>query len=157
MIPHSGKLELETPNQRDIVMRRAFAAPGRLVFDAFFKPDIVRRWLLGPPGWTMPDCRIDLRPGGSYAYRWRNDASGEEFGMGGTFHSVVAPEKVVSTERFGEGEAGVVHLFEEAAGKTAVTLTMTFADRAARDAALATGMADGVAASYDRLEATLLA
>lgn len=153
MIAPGGKLTVTTPGEHDIVMVRHFAAPRQLVFEAFFKPELVRRWLLGPPGWTMPHCAIDLRPGGSYSYRWRSEETGQEFGMGGTFHVVEPPSRVVSTERFGDGEAGVVHLFETAGRQTRMTLTMTFADRAARDAAVATGMADGVATSYDRLEA----
>src|SRR5579863_4328267 len=57
-------LELTMRGDREIVMTRVFDAPRRLVFDAFTKPELVKQWLLGPPGWTMPVCEIDLRVGG---------------------------------------------------------------------------------------------
>src|SRR5919107_1420960 len=47
------------------------------------KPEYLTRWLLGPPGWTMPVCQVDLRVGGTYLYTWRNDADGSEFSIGG--------------------------------------------------------------------------
>lgn len=60
------KLTLTTRGEREIVMTRAFGAPRRLVFDALTKPELVRRWLLGPAGWSMPVCEIDLKVGGKY-------------------------------------------------------------------------------------------
>src|ERR1035438_7987605 len=59
MYPDSFKLS--TPSDREIEVTRVFDAPRALVFDAFTKPELVRRWLLGPPGWTMPVCDIDLK------------------------------------------------------------------------------------------------
>ena len=70
-------------------MRRA-----QLVFDAYTKPELVKRWLLGPDGWSMPVCEIDLRAGGKYRYVWRNDSHGREMGMGGVYREVVAPERI---------------------------------------------------------------
>jgi len=63
---NTGRLSVTTPTDREIVIRRTFNAPRRLVFDAHTRPELVRRWLLGPPGWTMPVCEIDLRVGGRY-------------------------------------------------------------------------------------------
>ena len=57
---------VSTPSDLEIQVTRDFDAPRRLVFDAFTKPELVRRWLLGPPGWTMPLCEIDLRVGGVF-------------------------------------------------------------------------------------------
>ena len=124
------------------------------LFDAFTKPELVKRWLLGPPGWTMPVCEIDLRVGGAYRYAWR-DANGHEMGMGGVYREMRAPEQLVATERFDEawypGEAvGTVVLVEQS-GKTTLTQTILYESREARDAVLKTGMERGVAASYDRL------
>ena len=153
-------LQVTAPGERDIVMTRVFDAPRTLVFDAYTKPELVRRWLLGPPGWSMPVCEIDLRVGGTYRYVWRHDTKGTEMGMGGVYREIVAPERIVSTERFDEawypGEAVGTLVLVERGGKTTLTVTMRYESRAARDAVLKSGMESGVAASYDRL-ATILA
>jgi uncharacterized protein YndB with AHSA1/START domain len=148
-------LTVTTPSDREIVMTRSFDAPRSLVFDAYTKPELVKRWLLGPPGWTMPVCEIDLRVGGKYRYVWRSDSDGTEFGMGGVYREVVRPTRIVHTEVFNEGEALVTEVFSEQAGKTTFAITMLFASREARDGALATGMTDGVALSYDKLDEML--
>src|SRR5713226_5884626 len=84
---NTGNLKLATRGDREIVMTRTFDAPRTLVFDAFTKPELVRQWLLGPPGWSMPVwsmpvCEIDLRVGGTYRYVWRK-AGAPDMGMGG--------------------------------------------------------------------------
>src|SRR6267143_6040370 len=88
-------LQVTTPSDREIAMTRVFNAPRHLVFDALTKPELVKQWLLGPPGWTMPVCEIDLRAGGQYRYVWRKESTGTEMGMGGVFREVVRPEKLV--------------------------------------------------------------
>jgi uncharacterized protein YndB with AHSA1/START domain len=157
---NTGTLKVTTPTEREIVMTRVFDAPRALVFDAFTKPDLVKRWLLGPPGWSMPVCEIDLRVGGTYRYVWRHDRDGTEMGMGGVYREIVTPERLVSTERFdqawypGEG-VGTLVLMEQG-GRTILTHTMLYESRDARDAVMRSNMEKGVAASYDRL-ADLLA
>ena len=99
-------LTLTTPSDREILITRDFNAPRALVFDCMSKPELVRRWLLGPPGWTMPVCDIDLRVGGRYRYVWRNEADGTEMGMGGVYMEIVPPEKVVQTELFDQDWTG---------------------------------------------------
>ena len=151
---NTGNLKLATRGDREIVMTRTFDAPRTLVFDAFTKPELVRQWLLGPPGWSMPVCEIDLRVGGTYRYVWRKSGA-PDMGMGGVYREVVAPERIVATEKFDQawypGEAiGTLVLLEQA-GKTTVTQTMLYASQEARDGILKSGMETGVAASYDRL------
>ena len=92
---NAGNLKLTTRGDREIVMTRTFNAPRNLVFDAFTKPELVRQWLLGPPGWSMPVCEIDLRVGGTYRYVWRK-AGAPDMGMGGVYREVVAPERIVA-------------------------------------------------------------
>jgi uncharacterized protein YndB with AHSA1/START domain len=156
-----GALMVTTPTDREIQMTRLFDAPRRLVFDAFTKPELVKRWLLGPDGWSMPVCEIDLRVGGRYRYVWRNDANGKEMGAGGVFQEVVAPERLVHTERFDEpwypGEALVTTTFEEQGGRTTVKQTMRLDSREARDGVLKSGMETGVERSYQRLAEQLAA
>jgi len=145
-----GSLAVTTPSEREIAMVRALDALARLVFDAHTRPDLVRRWLLGPDGWTMSVCEIDLRVGGGFRYAWRN-ADGRDFGIDGFDREIAAPGRSVHTEVCEGAECLVTTIFEEEAGRTTVTMTMLFASREARDGALGSGMARGVAASYDRL------
>src|SRR3970040_1417373 len=97
---NSGALKVTAHGDRQIVMTRGFDAPRTLVFDAHTKPEHVKRWLLGPPGWSMPVCEIDLRVGGKYRYVWRRDSDGKEMSMGGVFREIGPPERLVATERF---------------------------------------------------------
>jgi uncharacterized protein YndB with AHSA1/START domain len=140
-------------------MTREFNAPRRLLFDAFTKPELVKQWLLGPPGWSMPVCEIDLKVGGKYRYVWRQDSDGTEMGMGGVYREIVAPERLVSTEKFDEawypGEAVGTIVLSEHGSKTTLTQTILYESREARDAVLKSGMEKGLAASYDRLADTL--
>jgi uncharacterized protein YndB with AHSA1/START domain len=156
----TGNLKLMTQGDREIVMTRALDAPRRLVFDAFTKPELVKQWLLGPPGWSMPICEIDLRVGGVYRYVWRRDSDGSEMGMSGVYREIAAPERLVATEKFDQpwypGEAVGTTVLVEQGGKTTITQTVLYQSQEARDAVLKSGMERGVAASYDRL-ADLLA
>jgi uncharacterized protein YndB with AHSA1/START domain len=133
-------------------MTRVFDAPRRLVFEAWTKPEHVPNWMLGPPGWTMPVCEMDRRPGGAWHYVWRR-SDGSEMEMRGEYREIVSPERLVSTESWG-GEwpetINTVTLTEEN-GKTTMTLTVLYPSKEARDAALKTGMKDGVSESFNRL------
>ena len=148
-------LQLTTRGDREIVMTRAFDAPRTLVWEAFTTPELVRQWLLGPPGWTMPVCEIDFRVGGRYRYVWRN-SDGIEMGMSGVHREIVVPERIVSTEKFDQswypGEAVGTFVLVEHAGKTTLTQTVLYESREAREIVLKSPMESGVAAGYDRLE-----
>ena len=156
-----GELKITTSGDRELVMTRVFDAPCRLVFDAHTKPELVQRWLLGPPGWSMPVCEMDVRVGGTYRWVWRNDSDGTEMGMGGTYREVRAPERLVTTEKFDEawypGEALNTLVLVEQVGRTTLTQTMRYESREARDRVLKSGMESGVKASYDRLDELLAA
>jgi uncharacterized protein YndB with AHSA1/START domain len=156
---NTGNLKLTIQGDREIVMTRVFDAPRRLVFDAFTKPELVKQWLLGPPGWSMPVCEIDLKVGGAYRYVWRQDSDGSEMGMGGVYREIAPQERVVCTEMFDvawyPGEAVGTLVLSEQGGKTTITQTVLYQSREARDAVLKSGMEKGVAASYDRLQQLL--
>jgi uncharacterized protein YndB with AHSA1/START domain len=153
---NSETFKVAAQGDREIVMTRMFDAPRRLVWDAHTKPELVKRWLLGPPGWSMPVCEIDLRVGGKYRYVWRRDFDGKEMGMGGVYREIVPTQRLVQTETFDDpwyqGEALDTLVLVEQSGKTLLTQTMLLVSREARDAILKSGMEHGVAASYDRLE-----
>jgi uncharacterized protein YndB with AHSA1/START domain len=156
----TAALKVTTPSERELVMTREFDAPRGMVFDALTTPDLVRRWLLGPPGSTMPVCEIDLRVGGKYRYVWRN-AEGREMGMGGTFKEMVRPSRLVATEAYDDhwtgGETLTTTELVETRGKTTVSTTVRYVSREARDAALKMGATKGLEASYVRLDELLTA
>ncbi len=151
--------KMSTRGDREILVTRDFDAPRRLVFDAFTKPELVRRWLLGPPGWTMPLCEIDLRVGGAYRYAWRSEKDGAQMAMGGVFCEVILLERLVATEKFDDawypGEALNTTVFSETRGVTRTSITVLYESQEARDAACRSGMEYGMAAGYDRLESLL--
>ncbi len=155
----TATLQVTTPSDREIAMTRDFDAPRRLVFDALTRPELIRRWLGGLPGWTMTVCEMDPRVGGAYRYVWEKD-TGTVMGMGGVIREIVPPERLVVTERFDEswypGEAVSTTVLVERAGRTTLTQTVLYESREARDGVLASGMETGVEHSYDRL-AELLA
>lgn len=154
-----NRLELSLPSDREIRITRTFEAPRELVWDCHTKPALVRRWLLGPPGWEMPICEIDLRVGGKYRYEWVDRGRGARMGMGGTFTEVTKPERIGAKEKFDDdwtgGETEVSQAFTETSGRTTLVLTIFYASREARDGAAATGMTDGMEMGYRRLEEVL--
>ena len=148
------KFEVTTPSEREIRVIRAFDAPPGLVFECHTQPKLVKRWLLGPPGWTMPVCEIDLRTGGRYRYVWRNAEMDTEFGVQGTYREILPLERIVNVETMDgvAGETLCTTTFAEADSGTLLTLTMQFDSQELRDAALESGMTGGISISYDRLD-----
>src|SRR5256885_321275 len=90
----AGALQLTTPGERDLVMTRSFDASRMLVFDAHTKPELVRRWLLGPPGWSMPVCEIDL---------WFDGKAEDAMNF---YVSIFKNSKVLSVTRYGAAGPG---------------------------------------------------
>ena len=151
----TGKLRVAAEGDREIVMTREFNAPKKMLFDAWTKPELLKRWLAGPEGWTMTVCEIDLQVGGSYRYEWKHK-NGQQMGMGGVYREVIPNERIVATEKFDEswypGGAVVTTTLSERGGRTTVETKVTYDSKEARDGVLRSPMDTGVAASYDRLE-----
>jgi len=147
-------VDVSTPSDLEIRVARVFDAPAKLVWDCHTRPELLRRWMLGPPGWSMPVCEVDLSVGGAYRHRWRSDADGTEFGSSGIYKEIVPYERIVTTESMEgfSGEAINTLVFEEAGGRTTAIITMLFASKEARDGALQSGMSDGMAMGYDRMD-----
>jgi uncharacterized protein YndB with AHSA1/START domain len=152
-------LKVTAPSEREIAMTRVFEAPRSLVFHALTKPELIKRWLLGPPGWSMPVCQIDFKVGGAYRYVWRRDDDGTEMGNRGIYREIVPPERIVNTESFDDfpGESVVTTVLVQRGGETTLTTTMLFESREIRDGVLKSGMEKGAGASYDRLAEVLKA
>src|SRR5215216_5928445 len=135
----AGKTAFSTPSDLELVTTRTFDAPRRLVWEAWTNPKHVPHWLLGPEGWTMPVCEIDLRPGGAWHFVWRR-SDGSEMEMRGLYKEITAPDRLVTTESWGGDWPETVNtltLFEKN-GKTTMTQTVLYPSKEARDAALKT-------------------
>jgi uncharacterized protein YndB with AHSA1/START domain len=152
----TGVTTYATPNDREIVVTRVVAAPRRVVFDAFSNPKHVPKWLTGPEGITMPICEIDLRPGGAWRYVLRTP-DGNEMTLRGTYREVVPVERLVTTESWGPEWPETVNTvrFTESGGTTTITITVTYASKEVRDAALQSGMKVGMDQGFARLDALL--
>ena len=153
---NTGTLKVTTPTDREIVLTRVFDAPRHLVFDAFSKPELLKRWF-GPRGWSLVVCEVDLRVGGGFRFVLRGP-DGKDMGMRGVYREIVPPERSVHMESFDNfpGEAQVTSVFVEQGGKTTLTATVLYPSQEVRDAVIKSGMEHGAAESYDKL-AELLA
>jgi uncharacterized protein YndB with AHSA1/START domain len=157
------KADVTLRSDREVKVTRSFRAPRALVYRTYTEPALVQRWLLGPPGWSMPVCEMDVRAGGAYRWRWRNDEDGSEFGFTGVFREVDPGSRLVHTEAYDPGTTGASHpdealvtvSFTEDGGITTVTSLIDFGSKEARDAAVATGMTNGMEMGYQRLDRLL--
>jgi uncharacterized protein YndB with AHSA1/START domain len=165
MTANIEKAQVSLPSEREVRVVRRFKAPRALVYRAHTEPQLVQRWMLGPPGWSMPVCEMDVRVGGAYRWRWRSDENGKEFGFYGVFREVDAPANISHEQSFDPGDVGgsmpteapaiiSVELSEQG-GVTTLTTTMLFPSPQARDGAVRTGMTEGMEMSYQKLDQLL--
>ena len=148
---NTGTLKVTTPSDREIRMVRVFDAPRQIVFDAFTKCELLKRWF-GPHGFSLSVCDGDFRPGGGWRFVVRGP-DGSEMGMRGRIREMSPPDRLVHVETFDDypGEALVTTTFVEARGKTTVTIDLLYESKEVRDAVVRSGMEHGAAESYDRL------
>ena len=152
------KLTLHIEGDQHIVVTRRFAASPEAVYRAHIDPSIAQQWLLGPDGWTMPVCLSDARPGGKIRYEWA-DGKGNGFYLTGEYLALEPFRRIVHVERMHlphtTPDNHVETTFEPDGNGTLMTMRMTLPDAQTRAAMLATGMEQGMEASYARLETVL--
>jgi uncharacterized protein YndB with AHSA1/START domain len=157
-MPNTGTLKITTPGDREIAMSREFDAPRELVYEAYTKPELLKRWLGMHNGWSLAVCDIDLKVGGSYRYVWRH-AGFPEMGMRGVYKEIVPAERIVATEQFDQswydGNALGTVTFVERAGRTTLTITMVYDSKDVRDAVLKSPMEQGMNSGFDALDQVL--
>lgn len=148
---NTGTLQVTTPSDREITLTRVFDAPRSLVFDAFTKPELLRRWF-GPRGWSLVVCDVDLKVGGAWRFVLRSP-EGRDMGMRGVHRELQPPSRSVHTETFDDfpGESIVTTVLVEDRGKTTLTATVLYPSQEVRDAVVESGMEHGAAESYDKL------
>jgi len=154
-------LQISTPTDTTIVLTRTFNAPRRLVWEAMFTPDKMRRWMLPPPGWTMTTCECDARVGGKLSVAWKSDEANPAMTLRGEFTEVALLEHAVHTETMALGSGQTIgslvekHQFADQGAATAMSITQTYNSKEDRDGALASGMDEGMEACYLKLDGVL--
>ncbi len=153
-----NKLTLKTEGDTHVVVTRRFAAPPEAVYRAHTEAALVKRWMLGPDGWTMPVCISEARPGGKIRYEWSNGEGGG-FHLTGEYVTLEPFSRIVHVERMHlpdpTPDNHIETRFEPDGKGTLMTMRMTLPDAETRKAMLATGMDEGMEKSYQRLETIL--
>jgi len=154
-------LQISTPTDTTIVLTRTFRAPRRRVWEAMFTPERMRRWMLPPPGWTLTVCECEARVGGSLRLAWKSEEADPVMTLRGKFTEVVPLERIVHTETMALGSGQTIgslvetHEFAETDGVTTMRITQAYESKEARDAAIGSGMDQGMEAGFQQLDALL--
>jgi uncharacterized protein YndB with AHSA1/START domain len=151
----SNKMTLVTEGDRHVVITRRFAASPEAVYRAHTETDLIQKWILGPEGWTMPVCICEAKPGGKIRYEWSNGQGGG-FSLTGEFVTLTPFSRIVHVERMHlpatTPDNHIETRFAPDGDGTLMTMRMELPNEAARTAMLASGMDQGMEASYARLE-----
>lgn len=129
------------------------------VWDAHRQPELMQRWMLGPAGWTMPVCAAATAVGDPYRYEWEDSSGENRFGFTGTLLEDAYPHRMVTTEQMIGMDPTTINetTLTPIEDGTLLSLVITYPDKATRDMILETGMAEGMEASYARMESELMA
>ncbi len=155
---------VNSPSDTQVEVVRSFDAPVSSVWKPFTDADLVRHWMIGPPGWSMPISEMDFRVGGTYKNVFRNEANGFEITIVGDFREIETHSKIVQDERHLIGDSAddtsqetvVTITFQETDLGTTVTTLIEYASIEARDEALATGMGSAMEMGYGRIDELLV-
>jgi uncharacterized protein YndB with AHSA1/START domain len=147
---NADSARVTTPSAREIVITRTFDAPPTTVFDAWTHADHVRNWW-DPSGTQLSVCEIDLRPNGKF--RWVHGGSGAGgHAFAGTYKEIARPGRLVFTQASPSGGESIGTLtFDEDAGRTRLTITITCASEADRDALLSMRVDVGTVRTLENL------
>jgi uncharacterized protein YndB with AHSA1/START domain len=151
---NSGKLSVSLPSDKELLLTRVFDAPARLVYEVMTKPEYVKFWWCWKEGFSMPVCEIDLRVGGRWRYVMRSP-EGRDVAFNGEYQQILPAERVVNTEvfePFPDSPALVTSTFEAQGDKTLFRSLVLHQTKEARDMHVNSGMEQGAAIAYDRLE-----
>ena len=154
---NTGTLQVTMPTDNEIVLTRVFDAPRQMVYDAFSKPELLKRWF-GPHGWSLAVCEVDHRVGGGFRFVLEGP-NGQRMGMRGAYRELHPPNRSVHVESYDDypGESIVTSVFTEEMGRTTLTATVAYPSREIRDMVAKSGMEHGAAESYDKLADMLAA
>ena len=156
--PMTNRTTVERTSDRELVVRRTFDGPARIVFEAWTKPELFKRWWVPKSmGMSMSllSCEMDVRAGGEYRLVFGMD--GKVMEVFGTYIEVTPHSRLVWTNEEGdEGGAVTTVTFEEKGGQTLLVKHDLYPSKAALDGELASGAADGIAEQLEQLEELLV-
>ena len=144
---------VEPESEREFVMTRVYDAPARLLYEAYSKPEHIKRWF-GPEGWPVTRCEMDFRVGGSYRFAMTGPDGKENTPFGGQYLELVPGKKIVFDDAFeapGAQKMVVTVTFDEKDGRTTLTVRTLFASVAAKNEHLGMGYEPGLGSSLDNL------
>jgi uncharacterized protein YndB with AHSA1/START domain len=151
-----NKTKVERKSEREFVATRIINGPARLVFEAWTKPELFKKWWVPKSApMTLESCEMEVRAGGKYRLRFKMDSQSFEFF--GKYLEVTPPSRLVWTnEEGGEGTGSITTVtFEETGGTTLVTVLDLYPSKEALDEAIANGSTGGMSEQLDQLEALI--
>ena len=150
--------EAQILSDTQVRISRVIRGTVQQVWDAHHRADLMRRWMLGPDGWVMPVCEVATEVGQQYRYEWEREDGGQRFGFEGELLETTPPTRAVTTERMigtdGPTTRNELTLTPVESG-TLLAIVISYPSAEVRDMVLATGMTNGMEASYARLESEL--
>lgn len=155
--PMKSHTTVERKSERELVVTRTFNGPARLVFEAWTKPELLKRWWAPKSfGITFISCEADVRVGGTYRFVFGHPSSEKPMEFFGKYVEVTPHSRLVWTNDEG-GESGTVTTvtFEERGADTLVVLRDLYPSREALDEAIASGSTSGFGEAFEQLDALL--
>lgn len=151
------RTNMERTSERELVVTRTFAAPAHIVFEAWSKPELFKRWW-APKSIGIPllSCEMDVRTGGTYRLEFGHDAS-TSWVFYGKYIEVIPNARLVWTNEEAADGAVTTVTFEEKDGKTLLVVHDLYATKDALDEAVASGSTGGFGEQFEQLDALLIA
>ena len=155
--PAKDRTTVERKSEREMAVTRTINGPARIVFEAFTKAELFKRWWVPKSfGLTLLSCELDVRVGGTYRLVFRH--VGSDMAFFGRYPEVTPNSRLVWTNDEGGDDGAVTTVtFEEAGGKTVVVLRDLYPSKEALDAAIASGSTSGNSEAFDQLEELVVA
>ena len=153
--PIKNPTTVERTSEREIVVTRAFNGPARIVFEAWTKPELFKRWWVPKSfGLSLLSCEMDVRVGGTYRLVFSHPASPEPVAFFGRYNEVVPHSRLVWTNEEGaEGGQVTTVTFEETGGRTLLVMHDLYPSKEALEASGSTG---GVSETFEQLDELLV-
>ncbi len=156
--PTKHETTVERKSERELVVTRTFNGPAHIVFSAWTKPELLKRWWIPKScGASFLSCDADVRTGGTYRFGFGHPSSEQPMAFFGKYVEVIPPSRLVWTnEEGGEGGAVTTVTFEERGGETLVVMRDLYPSKKALDDAIASGSTSGSGEQFEQLDELLV-
>jgi len=153
--PMKNRTTVERKSDRELVVTRTVNGPARIVFEAWTKPELFRRWWAPKStGVSLLSCEMDVRVGGGYRLEFGHEAS-KPMAFFGRYIEVTPHSRLVWTNDESDDGAVTTVTFEEKGGKTLLVMHELYPSKEALDGAIA-GMEGGMPETFAQLDELLL-